>query len=390
MPDYITVPIIVDPEQLALVAYQTFQAAFPQWQPDAGAPETVLIEANAPQAAVAATLASGAPDSIFRFYGSLVGILPIDASSATVQSTWTMIDTAGYSIPAGAQVGIRTAGDQLVPFTVLTSVTVAPGSSSTASGAVTLVAVTPGAAGSGLGSIGGPLELIDVLDYVSGITQTAISTGGVDAEDDTTYMSRLRTELQLLTPRPIIPSDFAALALNTAGVARALALDGYNPADGTSGNERMVAVAVQDATGAAASSAVKASLDATLQAQREVNFVVNVIDPTFTVVDVAYTAIAAAGYSTSDVQTRATAAAAAFLSPATWGMPLTGDTRGWTETTTVRLFDLAAAIKNTEGVEHLTALTIGPSGGPLVASDFTLTGPAALPTVGTVTGTVTS
>jgi hypothetical protein len=60
--------------------------------------------------------------------------------------------------------------------------------------------------------------------------QTAISTGGVDAESDDDYLDRFRTNAQLLAPRAILPSDFASLLQSVPGIDRALALDGYIPA----------------------------------------------------------------------------------------------------------------------------------------------------------------
>jgi hypothetical protein len=231
MPDYIDVPIETDPERLAEDAFTFIQTQWPGWSPAPANLETWTVEAIARMAAELMTVASSVPRSLFRFIGPLYGVNPIDATPARVAATWTMIDNAGYTIRAGTQVGIRTAGDTLVPFTVLADVTVAAGDTVTADGGVTLVAVEVGAAGSGLGTDGGPVELIDSLAYIDSIVQVGITTGGVDGETDDAYLSRLRAELQLQSPRPIVPSDFAVLALNTAGVARAVAMDGYNPAE---------------------------------------------------------------------------------------------------------------------------------------------------------------
>jgi uncharacterized phage protein gp47/JayE len=132
------------------------------------------------------------------------------------------------------------------------------------------------------------MELIDSLGFVQSITLTNPTTGGIDAEEDEDYLNRLSLQLQLLAPRPIVPSDFAAIALDIPGVGRALAIDGYNPADGTTDNERMITIAAVDTLGAAIPADTKQQLASFLEDRREVNFVINIIDPTYTTVDVTF------------------------------------------------------------------------------------------------------
>lgn len=386
MPDYIDFPIPTDPDELAQLAFDYLAEQIPGFVPAAGNLDTIFVEAIARIAAVVGTLASTVPTSIFRAYGPLIGLNPIDATPATAQTTWTLRDDAGYTIPAGTQVGVRAAGDQLVPFKVLTDIVVAPGATATAGGAVTIVAAEAGAAGSGLGTTGGPVELVDLLDYVTGITLVAPTSGGVDAESDSAYLNRLRLDLQLLTPRPILAPDFAALARNTPGVDRALAIDNYDPVTGTSDNERMVAVAVIDANGNQVTTAVKAAVTAALQAQREVNFVVNVIDPTYTVIDVSFTITVLSGFVEADVVGRAIAAVASYLSPANWGLAPTGDQRVWLRRQFVRYLELATVINNVQGVDEVTGLSLGVHGGAMGTDDVALAGAAALPQPGSIVG----
>src|SRR5690606_4047142 len=206
-------------------------------------------------------------------------------------------------------------------------------------------------------------------------------------EDDDAYLARLSRELELMSPRPILPDDFAVLAARVAGVARATAIDGYNPDDDTSDNERMVAVAAIDADGQAVPSGVKAQVEALLQSMREVSFVVHVIDPTYTEIDVAFTAKAFPGYAPADVQARAEQAVADYLSPAHWGLPPTGDDTahgGWWSQPVVRYLEVAAVLDRVEGLDYVSALTV--DGG---TSDVTLTGAIPLPKPGTIAGTVT-
>lgn len=490
MAEFIDVPIVTDPAALEQLAYDALQSAFPGFAPADGNLDTIQIQALARIASVVANLASAVPKSIARFIGPLLGISPINATTASVTSTWTMVDNTGHTIAAGTLVGIPDAAGNLVPFTTLADVVVAPGATATADGAVTLVAVTPGSAGSGLGAALAAVTKIDELEAVSSVVLTAATTGGVDAEDDNTYLNRFATQAQLLAPRPILPADFAALLESIPGIERALAMDGYIPAvnevetvtvnatggtftltfsgqttaaiafnatagavqsalealsniapgditvtggpeatgpvtvefrgayagtnvtqmtansgsltGGThtatvattiggaaaqTGQERAITLAAVDEAGNAPSGGAIAAGQALLEADREVNFVVHVIPPTYTTVDVAYTITIEDGFDPADTNTLAEAAVAAFLNPAGWGIPVSGDGRNWVDEPTVRYNDLAWVLKSVKGVRHVTALTLGVHGGSLSGADVALTGPAALPTAGTLTGT---
>jgi hypothetical protein len=224
--EYIEIPIETDPEALAQEAFDYVQANIAGWVPNDANLETIIIEACARMIAEARDVAGAVPNDIFRYFGKLVGILPQEASYAAATSTWNMIDTAGYTIPADTQVGIRTTGDTLVPFRTVEDVVIAPASNQ-ATGVI-IEALEPGEDSSGLVSTL-PLELIDTLDFVDSIDLTSDTTGGVDAETDDSYLNRLTARLQMLTDTPILPRDFAVMAQDIAGVARATAIDNYNP-----------------------------------------------------------------------------------------------------------------------------------------------------------------
>jgi hypothetical protein len=159
----------------------------------------------------------------------MMGLPPQDATPASVYSTWTLIDTLGHTIPAGTHVGISDAAGNINAFLTLVDVVVSAGSSATPAGSVQLQAVTPGLAASGLGGVGVAAQLIDTLDFVSTVVLSTATAGGLDAEDDATYLDRLQRKLRLLSTRPILPSDAAILARDVAGVYRAVAIDGFNP-----------------------------------------------------------------------------------------------------------------------------------------------------------------
>jgi uncharacterized phage protein gp47/JayE len=363
--NYIDLPITTDADDLSADALDLLIQAIPGWTPQEGHLEVWLIEVLARMEAETRDVASRIPTSIFRYFGkSLMGIPAIDAGRASVETTWTVVDASGYTIPAGTVVAYSVAGDQQVYFEVSDDVVVAPGSTSTATGEVVLRALEAGSAANDLE--GAQFSVVDALAYVTGITAEGPTSGGVDAETDDEYLDRLRDELRLLAPRPILPDDFATLAIRITGVERAIAVDGYNPADGTYNNERMIAVAVADEAGHGVSPTIKAAVDSYLQSLREVNFVVNIIDPTITTVDVTATIKVLDTYNTDDVIAAVEAALQNYLTPATWS---------WASV--LRYNELIALISDVPGVDYVADLT-QPN------SNVTLPGVAALIQAGTI------
>ena len=141
-----------------------------------------------------------------------------------------------------------------------------------------------------------------------------------------------------------------------------------------------------------------------LQAQREVNFVVNVIDATYTTFDVTFTAIAYPGWDLPAVEVAAESAVATYLSPSNWGRTtnrlfeaagMTGDPgdtdtddRSWVNETVMRYLELATVINNVEGINYVSALTFGISGQALGSVNVTLPRAAPLPRPGVINGSV--
>lgn len=494
MPNYIEVPVETSPDQLALDGFDLLKQRVPGWVPHDGNLETILIEAQALNAATVRDLASRVPTSIFRYFGrSILGVNPQEATRASVTATFTMINSDGYTIPGGTQVGIVAAGDQIIAFNVLQDYIVSPGATSRAD--IVLIAAEPGEDGSGLGAASDECVLLDTIDFIDTITQNDQTTGGVDAEADEDYLNRLVQYLTLLSPRAILPRDYEVLAVQIAGVERALAIDNYNPATnelqeivinatggtwtatysgqttaainhnataadlqtalenlsniavgdvdvtggpgasapfvieftgtlaGTNvaaittnagslsggastatvtttrngsvatGQERYISVAIVDAEGAVVSTPVKAAVDAYLQEEREINFHVEVIDPTITEVDVEFTVKKHHDFTDADVEARTEQAVADYLSKATWGYTTdVGDAttpNKWENRTVVRINELISLLDQVQGVDYVVSVEICEAGGTPAASDLNLTGVAPLADAGDITGTIT-
>jgi hypothetical protein len=389
--EYIAPPIVTEPDDLSAEAFAYLEDAIPGWLPAEGNLETWLIEALAQLAGELADVASAVPTAIFRYFGeSILNLPPHPAAAATAQTTWTVAGTAGYTIPQGTLIAIPASGSDLAPFeTSQDTIIAAPATSAQ----IVCVAAEAGTDANGLT---GTPELVDALDFVSAISLDAPTGGGSDEESDEDYLNRLRELLTLLAPRPILPGDFAVMAKTVAGVYRATAIDLHqagtpeSPATGPStpippasadGVARCVTVAVVAEDGNPVAPAVKQSVANLLDAAREVNFLVYVIDPQYTTIAVDFTVKLFAQYDPTDAIARTVQAVTDYLSPAGFGVPPFGDQAAWINDNKVRYLEIAQVVNGVEGVNYIVSLTV--NGG---TADIALTGTAPLPRPGAITG----
>ena len=363
-------------------AVARLEAAFDGWTYDRHSLEAAALATNVLSVWTLKQLAANVPAEVLKVIGEKIwGVPPVAAAAASVASTWTFPDTAGHIIEAGTEVELVD-GDRSARFTVAADVTITAGSSATAVGEVVLQAVDAGETGNDF-----PAQTANLVDALAGppVVETIAATdGGVDAEDDDTYQARLVEELRV-PGAPILEDDFAVRARSVAGVHRAVAVKGYNPADSTYDNEGMVTVAVVAEDGTAVAPSVLSDVEDLLEDddRRIVNVDVHVVDPDFTAVNVVFVGVSKAGYDAATVEAAAEAAVADFLDPAVWGA-VDGDT-DWSNRTVVRHQDVSAVLNAVDGFDHWTTLEL--NGG---TADVTLAGPAPLPDpTSTVSGTVT-
>jgi len=385
---YIRVPLETNPSDLAQDVFDYINGQAPDWIPSEGNLDVWIIRAMAQMASETRDLATDVQDDIFRYFGAtLVGVQPIDATAAQGNTTWTLDDSNGHTISAGTTVGIIDANNNVIPFQVASDVTVANGQSATGAGQVIIRAILPGAQGNALGGAGTAIQLIDVIDWVQTVVLTGPTAGGNDAEDDVTYLNRLARYMQRLSLRPILPVDFAAMTLDVdPTIQRAVCIDLYNPADSTYNNQRMVTIAAVDAAGNDVPAAVKNEIQSYLNANREINFIVNTMAPNYTTVSVTTTIHVATGYDTTSVNSAVTGAINNYLSPATWGQDPTileaSVVESWIDIPKVYYNEVITLISNVAGVDRVISLQL--NGGTV---DISLTTPASLTRPGTVTVT---
>lgn len=226
MPEYISAPLETDHVTIAEQALEDIAARIPGWEPAEGNLDVILTRAICYPIAEAEATASRVATDIFRWFGTyLAGVPSIEATQATGQTTWVLADADGHTIPAGTQVQFGPP-DSPAGFFVVDDVVVPPGATTTAAGEVTIRAIEAGAQGSGFTGEG---QLVDGLVFVESVTLEGATTGGIDAEDDDVYLGRLREELTLQSASPILPDEFATLARRVPGVARAVAINLYDP-----------------------------------------------------------------------------------------------------------------------------------------------------------------
>lgn len=389
MTSFYEIPITIEPEQMVEDCFADMAERFPGWEPAEGNPETFLIRALVYRLFVPlAELAADVPAEVFHRFGEeIVALAPDEAQAATVETTWTMIDDSGYTIPEGTQVDIAATGSEAVGFRVVEEVLVPNGSTATSAGEVLLEAIEPGAAGNDLP---GPATLVDALAYVDSIALVGTPAGGADAEDPDVYLSRLAATMQTLSTTPIIARDVEILARNVSGVTRAVALDNFDPGvddpddPGTWDSEKTTTVVVHGPDGAACSAPVKAEVESELAARREENFAFHVEDPDYATINVNFAVTPLSGFEQGTVDADVIAALTEALSPGAWGALPPDEETAWVNRPTIYYQDLSTLVNNVEGVDIHTTLEFEIDGVGFASVDVEMPGAAPLPEPGTI------
>lgn len=372
--------IAEDPDEVIQSILDGLADRLPGWEPVDGAPEVALAEELGYEIAALGQLTRIGLEIAVAGFGETAFGFPAYLGATADLAVDVTVTEVGVTIPAGLTVvGVNDNGDE-VAFELEADVVAEALTES-----LTLTATEEGILGNGVPA--GPLTVVTATTGVVDVVATAASANGADAESLTDYLTRLVDYLGTLRPGGVNAADMAALARSVPGVDRALAVDLYDPADPLVETERTVTVFPIDDDNAPVSAPVAAQVLATLEAAREVNFQVYVAEPTYTAVDIAYTAVAETGADTALVEAAINGAIADYLA----GFGSTGDDpQAWVPTITVRHLELARVAGSADGVTYLSSLTIDGA-----STDLELTGVAPLPAPlddptdpSTITGTV--
>lgn len=162
---------------------------------------------------------------------------------------------------------------------------------------------------------------------------------------------------------------------------------------GTLGNERTVTVIPALADGTATNADTKTALQAWLAGFREINFVVDVIDATYTTVYVTVSCHLYPGFDATATAAAIQSAITTFLSPQTFGQAAFGNQATWFSGCTIFYSALMSVIQNAgQGAVQYVAdgtLKLGTAASPTGTVDLVLPGPVGLPESSSSTVTVT-
>lgn len=489
MPNYIFEPVENDPEAIFQEFQQFMQSQYPSWEPSPAQLDVLMARFFSLKIALTADMVARVMRKIYMWFGAtVVNLPPLLAEEATVSVAFVASDTLGHTIPAGADLGFRDSAGDLHLFSTDVDITI-PVGNSTITGTATAID-----AGEQSNNLTGLAEMVNQFDWLISATAAGPSGGGVNEEDEETYLNRLTTNFGLMAPRPILGPDFALISRNVAGIWRAIGLDNFLPGTNevqtishnytgngatggtltilggttaalpfnataaavqtavnnlsqvepgdvtvtggpwpaaitfTFGNrfqytdvasitgsagtwtggttitqntttagvaanfvaENAVGVAGIDTNGVQIGTTKKTELDTYLQGLVQQNFIINVLDPAYTTVDVTATATKVTGALAADVQSRAIQAVKDWLAAATWGIPIwPPDSRGWERKTVIRGQELYTVLNNVQGLDFVNSLTFSNgSGATQDGSDKTIGGIFPLTTPGNIAITV--
>lgn len=386
--------IETDTRAIAERIFDRMAERFPGWIARDGNLETWLIEEFSAVTAEIRQEAIAVPEAIYQTYGEdVLGIPALPSQPAVADSIWTAIDGLGYRIQAGTQLTLTRPGDAANPvaFEVVATVEIPPGDLTV--GGVRIRASLDGEQGNRLH---GEAELIDPLFWVESVVVPDETDQGRDGQTLEAYLESLISLMRVVALRPILPLDYAILAMRVPGIGRAIAMDGYDPGDGTWGHARTITVIVTAPDGENVSNVTRSVVQNTLEVLREVNFIVNVIDADRDPVDIEYVVTAFAEQDPDVVRSLCDQAIREALSPATFRLGTTGPAIAGGEVIpppngggpgrqTLRVNDFIGLLDRQRGVDWVAP------GGVLIqgdGADYVLSTPFALPSPRTITGTV--
>jgi hypothetical protein len=385
--------IDTDARVIAERVYDRMAERIPGWVAHDSELATILIDEFSTVAAEIRQEALSVPEAIFVTYGEEVLGIPIaPPEPATGWADWTAIDDRGYTVGPSTQFTLARSGDELVVFEVVAGATIPPGQR--VASHVQVRSLESGANGNGLS---GPGDPVDPLVWVESIDVSVPTWGGSNGQTNDEYISDLISLLRVIALRPILPWDFAILALRVYGVGRAIAMDGYRPSDGTWGHAREITLVLTDDDGEPCHPEVKANVREMLEALRELNWRVWTVDAEYVTIDVAYTVTAFAEQNPELVRELCDLAIRDALSPANFRLGTTSPSIAAGEVIpppesgqqpgrqTLRVNDFVGLLDRTRGVdwvEHDGVLINGNH------DDYQMPGPTTLPRPGAITGTV--
>jgi hypothetical protein len=370
---FIDVGIEADEAALADLAVERLQLTWPDWEPNEGDLEVVQIEALAQMASDAASVAAVVPAQAFEaIMVDLYGLAPRTGSAASGDVTFTLLDTAAHTIPAGTEIDID-GWAFTTDIDVNTAALSAPG-----------IPVTCAVIDEATNALpGDEVTMITALAFVGSVHLDAPTTGAVELESDDDFLDRGTRTLELQAITLVTERDYELMALSLAGVERVIAQANLAT--------RTIVVTASAANGDVLSGTIKTALAALFDEYRQTTWVVTLGDATKTTIGVTYSIHVLPGYEPTSVLAEATGLVAAFLDPQRWNVSKyeRAPATTWNIEPRVRKNKLIDVIGDTHGVDYVNDVTITGSAGSLQANgDWLMPGTVPLPVAGTIAGSV--
>lgn len=220
---YVEPTIISDVDTLYNLAVERWQGYYGDWEPDeTSVLALILSEASYLSYEQAFALTQQFANIYVDFGEELYGVPPLTATGATGAVTVVADDTDGHTVEAGTEL-VTSDG---IGFAVDNDVVIAPGSTTTTVGGVTITAVSPG---TDANTVSGTLDPVNALSWISSVTIVGVTAGGTDAETMEEYRDRLSDVLSTVSPTAVTADDFMKFARRVEGVERAIVLDAFIP-----------------------------------------------------------------------------------------------------------------------------------------------------------------
>ena len=380
MPAYTDPDVISDEGAVAEQYLDQLAESIEGWVRRTGQVEPQLAEATGLVVAPVNALLIDTLRQDYQGWGeTILGVARIVATAATGRVSIAF--SGAGTVEEGTQLAVTMGdGDQRLFYTTLEVTADTPGMVVTE---VPIVAAQTGADGNG-GA--GAVQLIDAYEFVSAVEMEGVTSGAEDEEDRDAYNERLARRARRFLGIPATVADTAAAATDVPGVARALAINFYNPATPDTPAPGHVTVVALEEDGMDVSSDIADDVIAALAGpeDRLLQVVPHVAPSTPFTVAVAFEITTRAGRDGPTVLAAAEDGVRAYLDRGQWGYD--EDAGGlWTAQSTIFYLEVAQAIQEVEGVDKVTALTI--NGGE---TNLVMPGIAPLPDVDTVDGTLAS
>jgi hypothetical protein len=353
-------------QEIVETALAAAQINLPEWTPQEGHTEVVLIEALGLEMAEAIVAINRLPGALLETLLRLAGIARDFGAAPTAQVQITCADSLGHTIPPGTRMYLPTTnGSGVVVMLVEPPGLEIPSGSST--GVVSVIGDVFTDSVNGL-PVGTTLQMVSPLPFIESVVLVTPTADGRNPESTEDWRDRGVARLSRLSEALVLPRHFEAAALENPNVARVVAVDNNDPTtSGVGDDPGHITVAVLGDGGANLSEATKLEIQQALQAQAAAQLDVHVSD--IQIVDVTVqVGLTLVNAVDPDAVTQAVVDAIdAYIDPLTWSYGRT-----------IRRNEIISLVDQVPGVDWVDSVTIP---GANTNGDYMLPLAAAVPRI---------